>query len=161
MKFHITIARTKDAAHVAILFDAYRQFYNKPSDINSSYTYILQRLKNLESIIFLAWNDQSEAIGFCQLYPTFCSLALSKTYILHDLFVWPSFRKQEIGKRLICAATKHAKDSGIVRVDLLTAKTNIIAQSLYSSLGWKQDNEYYLYAFEVLNVSDPPYTPII
>jgi hypothetical protein len=70
------------------LFDAYRQFYEQPSDPKASSLYLAERLANQESAIFLACEQKDGkkmGIGFTQLYLTFSSVALKKFWVLHDL----------------------------------------------------------------------------
>ena len=91
MKIHR--AQAKDVDLIAPLFDSYRQFYQAPSDIEASRQFILERLINEESVIFLAIQGE-HALGFLQLYPLFASVALQSLWLLNDLFVHPSARKQ-------------------------------------------------------------------
>jgi ribosomal protein S18 acetylase RimI-like enzyme len=37
---------------------------------------------------------------------------------------------------------------GMARMDLTTAKNNVKAQSLYSSLGWVRDDVFYTYSWK-------------
>jgi ribosomal protein S18 acetylase RimI-like enzyme len=46
---------------------------------------------------------------------------------------------------LLLAAEDLARAHGKVRLDLTTAKTNLTAQSLYESLGWKRDEVFFAY----------------
>ena len=80
------------------------------------------------------------------MYPTFCSVAAASIYILYDLFVLPEIRKSGAGKALLLAAEQHAAREGFARMDLTTAKTNLRAQSLYESLGWIRDEDFYTYS---------------
>jgi hypothetical protein len=68
------MANTTDIDGVASLFDAYRQFYEKPADPALATTYIGERLRNAESVIIIAEHQERGLLGFCQLYPTFCSV---------------------------------------------------------------------------------------
>ena len=68
---HATLA---DLEVVSILFDAYRQFYQQAADLMLAKQFIEQRMRRSESVILLAFNNDQRAIGFCQLYPTFCSV---------------------------------------------------------------------------------------
>ncbi|WP_083758075.1 GNAT family N-acetyltransferase [Polaromonas naphthalenivorans] len=65
-----------------------------------------------------------------------------------DLFVLPEFRTAGLGKALMLAAHDEARASGIARMDLSTAKTNVKAQALYESLGWKRDDVFLAYHWE-------------
>ena len=130
---------------VAALFNQYRQFYEQGSDLVLATEFIQQRMQNAESHILLAEDAQGNALGFCQLYPTFCSVEAKPIYSLYDLFVLPECRGLGIGRALLLNAEALAKRNGKSRMDLTTAKTNIKAQSLYESLGWGRDEIFYAY----------------
>ena len=84
-------------------------------------------------------------VGFCQLYPSFCSVEAKPIYVLYDLFVAPTTRKTGAGRALMLAAEARARADGKARTDLTTAKTNLRAQALYESLGWVRDEVFYAY----------------
>lgn len=134
---------------IAPLFDAYRQFYELPSDIEGAKKYIGDRLAKKESRIFIALDDAGKALGFTQLYPTFESLNMRNRWVLYDLFVDPGARQLGVGKALMECAKQLAIETGAVYVELDTAKTNTKAQALYESLGYERDNLFYHYVLEV------------
>lgn len=138
-------ASIKDLEKIAPLFDAYRQFYKQEPNLVFANEFISARLKNNESIIFIAEDASQNALGFCQIYPSFCSVIGAPIYVLYDLFVSPNARKLGLGKMLLEQAREHAQANGIPRMDLTTAKTNLNAQSLYESLGWVRDEIFYAY----------------
>ena len=141
----ITRAQLDDITSVSPLFNAYRQFYEQESNLEFAKQFISDRIKHNESIIFIAKNESQQALGFCQIYPTFCSVIAAPIYILSDLFVSPDARKSGTGKMLLEHAHQHAKKNNIARMDLTTAKNNTVAQSLYESLGWTRDTVFYAY----------------
>lgn len=145
MEISIREITKNDLAKVAELFDLYRQFYEQAPDIDRAYQFITERFNKNESVILVAENSKEELVGFCQLYPTFCSVQAAPIYSLYDLFVLPTARKSGVGKALLLAAESKAIAEGKVRMDLTTAKTNLQAQSLYESLGWQRDNVFYAY----------------
>ena len=134
-----------DVENIAVLFDAYRQFYEQEPNLEFAQEFISARLNNDESIIFIAEDEMENALGFCQIYPSFCSVIGAPIYVLYDLFVSPKARKSGLGKMLLEQAREHAQANGIPRMDLTTAKTNFNAQSLYESLGWVRDDIFYAY----------------
>jgi ribosomal protein S18 acetylase RimI-like enzyme len=141
-----------DKTHVdliAPLFDAYRQFYELPSNLNGAQKYLLERLSKNESRIFVALDDAGKALGFTQLYPTFESLNMRNRWVLYDLFVEPAARKLGVAKALMERAKQLAIETGAVYVELDTAKDNTKAQALYESLGYERDNLFYHYVLEV------------
>ena len=138
-------AESGDLEAVAALFDAYRQFYEKPADLALARRYLGERFARQESVILVAENAAGEIVGFTQLYPAFCSVIADRTYVLYDLFVTPSARGTGAGRALMEAAEVHARATGAARLELQTAKTNRIGQSLYESCGWERDELYYVY----------------
>ena len=100
----IRLATIKDLDSIVPLFNAYRQFYKQKSDLKLAKKFISERLKNKESIIFLAFLNK-QPVGFVQLYPSFSSLAAQRTLILNDLFVI-----DENGKILIAGQAYNEND---------------------------------------------------
>lgn len=146
---HIRQASPADAGLIAPLFDAYRQFYEQLPDVSGARAFIAERLERKESTILLAQDRAGVTIGFCQLYPTFCSVEAAPIYVLYDLFVSPTARKTGAGRGLLVAAETTARAHGKVRMDLTTAHTNTRAQALYESLGWTLDTVFRAYSKRV------------
>jgi ribosomal protein S18 acetylase RimI-like enzyme len=138
-------ASIQDVNQLAQLFDYYRQFYEQVSDIALASAFIAERINKQESVIFVAENEAKQLIGFCQIYPSFCSVAAAKIGVLYDLFVTSNARKTGAGRALMLAAHDYAAQNGMVRLDLTTAKNNHAAQTLYESLGWVRDEVFYAY----------------
>jgi GNAT superfamily N-acetyltransferase len=127
------------------LLDAYRQFYGKPGNPEGCRAFLLERFRYNQSIIFLANNEEGAAVGFAQLFPSFSSGSLAQIFILNDLFVIPSARRQGVASRLLRAAADHGHAAGAIRLTLSTAVTNKEAQILYEREGWNRDAEFYVY----------------
>ena len=149
MEFKIIKAEPKHIEKVGELFDLYRQFYKYAPNLIKSTNYIKDRITNKESVIFIAINDAHEAIGFVQLYETFGSLDLGKIIILYDLYVKEDHRKNNIGRQLMIRSHEYAKKINAKRIQLSTATDNFIGQSLYESLGYVKDTDFYTYDFEI------------
>ncbi|CAH0442795.1 MULTISPECIES: GNAT family N-acetyltransferase [Ralstonia solanacearum species complex] len=139
----------RDLGEIIRLFNDYRVFYEQESDIKLAERFIRKRIESDESLIFVADAGNHTLAGFCQLYPTFCSVAAAPIYVLYDLFVSPTARRQGIAQQLLQAAAYQAKVDGKVRVDLTTAKQNVNAQALYERLGWKRDERFYTYSLAI------------
>lgn len=139
------IAQSQDAASIAPLFDQYRQFYGKASDLNGAITFLEHNLTQQSSALFYAVNETNEILGFTQLYPTFSSLSMRKAWILNDLFVIPEARSQGVARLLMEAARQHAAATGAKGLELATGADNQKAQRLYESLGYQRDDEFYHY----------------
>jgi len=140
-----------EASLVIGLFDKYRVFYQKDSDIDLAERFIKTRLENNESVIFVALDGEMPT-GFTQLYPKYSSVSAVKNWILNDLYVEPNYRKQGIGEGLIKTAMDFAKGDGATYVQLETAVDNYTAQSLYETIGFQKqepETEYLLYRIPV------------
>ena len=135
-----------DVDAVAPLFDAYRQFYQQPSDPALARAFIAERLARSESVIFLAERD-GQAVGFVQLYPLFSSTAARprRLWLLNDLFVSPSARGSGVARALMDRARRLGEETGAAGLELATARSNAPAQRLYESLGWQQDELFLRY----------------
>ncbi|MDC0056725.1 GNAT family N-acetyltransferase [Alphaproteobacteria bacterium] len=149
MKIKTIKAEQKHIKEVGILFDLYRQFYKYESNLIESTNYIKDRINNNESTIFISISDTDEATGFVQLYETFGSLDLGKIIILYDLYVKEDHRKNNIGRQLMIKSHEYAKKINAKRIQLSTAIDNYIGQSLYESLGYVKDDDFYTYDFEI------------
>lgn len=135
-----------DLPIVGRLFDLYRQFYGQLPDLPLASRFIRERWQRNESIVLVAELQAHGIVGFCQMYPTFCSVEAAPIYSLYDLFVIPEARKSGAGRVLLQAAEARAAADGKVRIDLTTAKSNLEARSLYESLGWVRDEIFDSYS---------------
>ena len=138
-------AESHDLDAIAALFDAYRQFYEMPADLALARRYLDERFQRRESVIFVAEDEDGDIVGFTQLYPAFCSVLADRTFVLYDLFVTPAARGTGAGRALMETAEAYARAQGAARLQLQTAKTNTIGQSLYESCGWKRDDLFFVY----------------
>jgi len=149
MSFQIQQATVDDLDTLAPLFDGYRQFYGQPADLARGREFLAQRFQQHESLILLARNGQGEGFGFTQLYPLFSSVRMVRTYLLNDLFVAPSARRQGVAAALLNAAADHARSLGAASLSLSTALDNAPAQALYESLGWQRDRQFCEYGLSL------------
>ncbi|MCH6265511.1 MULTISPECIES: GNAT family N-acetyltransferase [Neobacillus] len=137
-------ATIKELDAVTELFDLYRQFYEQSPDTLGAREFIKSRILNGESVIFIAY-DGGEAVGFTQLYPTFSSVSMKRSWILNDLYVKKEYRGKGVGEKLINKAIEMAQDTGAKGVLLETASDNIPAQGLYEKIGFKRESHYFYY----------------
>ena len=92
---------------------------------------------------------QGAAIGFCQLYPCFASVSLTRMFVLYDLFVAPLARRCGAAAALLRAAVDYAAEVGAGQLMLQTGVTNLPAQRLYEREGWVRDHDFYVYEYHV------------
>lgn len=133
-----------DLDTLAPLFAAYRVFYEQPHDAPAARAFLQQRLARQESVLLLA-EQAGQAAGFIQLYPSFCSIAAARIWILSDLYVTPDARQHGVARQLMDKARDHGRASGAIRLELSTAHSNTRAQALYESLGYELDAVYRYY----------------
>src|SRR5882672_8652450 len=124
-----------DLSQLAGLFNLYRIFYRKESDIESAKIFLRDRMQQHESVIYVAEENQ-KLIGFTQLYPQFSSTRMKRSWLLNDLYVLEEYRGKGISKQLIEAAKQLAKETTSAGLLLETEKTNIIGNHLYPSAGF-------------------------
>lgn len=136
----------EDIIHIASLFDAYRMFYEQESNIDAASTFITERLRNKDSIIFAAILD-NQYVGFTQLYPTFSSVAMKKAFILNDLFVAERYRKNGVAQALMNTAFEFAENEQARFITLETGVSNTKAQALYEKMNMVIENDvkHYIY----------------
>jgi len=147
-RIQIRRADIHDLGLITSLFDLYRQFYEQASDLVSAKSFLQQRIRQNESVIFLAF-DGADAVGFTQLYPGFSSVSMARTFLLNDLYVVSSHRRHGVGSLLLAAAVAHAKAEQAVRLSLTTNAANATAQSVYEAQGWAREKAFLTYNFEL------------
>ena len=133
-----------DLEELAELFNLYRIFQGKASDLQAARSFLRQRFDHGESVVFIA-HENSLPLGFAQLYPSYSSTSLARVFILNDLFVTESGRRKGIASRLLAALESYAWKHGAARVTLNVARDNVQGQALYEAQGWSQDAQFFMY----------------
>ena len=131
-----------DIETLSVLFDGYRQFYGRDSDVAAARQFLLERFENGESVLFIA-HDGADPIGFTQLYPSFSSVSLGRIFVLNDLFVNEGGRRKGVASGLLSASIEFGRAVGAIRLGLSTALTNSTAQALYEGEGWERDDDFF------------------
>lgn len=137
-------ATSEDILQLSVLFDEYRQFYGASSSLNLSYNFLNQRFLNQQSVIFIHVKDDV-ITGFILLYLGFSSVACSSYYILDDVYVTPTYRRQGSAKQLIDTAILFARNENALRISLETQKNNHQSKELYEKMGFVKDDEFQTY----------------
>ena len=125
------------------LFDNYRQFYKQASNLEKARSFLLNRINNNESVIYIAYLD-NKAVGFTQLYPLFSSVSMQPIYLLNDLYVDATIRNKGVGQQLIKAAKNLCIDKEYKGLGIQTEVTNP-AQHLYERVGFKKDPDLHFF----------------
>ncbi len=133
---------------VSTMFDQYRQFYKMDTDIEAARKFVGERLSVHDSIIFACYSN-SKALGFAQIYPSFSSVAMRRTWILNDLFVIKEYRGSGVATLLLNHIREKAKEAKVFSVKLVTAKDNFKAKSLYQFFGFEKNLEFDSYSIKI------------
>jgi len=137
-------ATIQDLPQLAELFDQYRVFYHKESDISAAENFLKQRIENKDSEIFVAESEE-KLTGFVQLYPLFSSTRMKRYWLLNDLYVNENYRGKGFSKKLIEEAKQLAKSTNASVILLETGKSNDIGNQLYPSCGFEIYDEVNFY----------------
>jgi GNAT superfamily N-acetyltransferase len=142
-------AGEKDLNQLSQLFDQYRVFYRKQSDVAGAHNFLKERLLNKDSEIFVAENEEQILAGFVQLYPLFSSTRMKKFWLLNDLFVNPNYRKMGVSIGLIDTAKALVKSTNACGMFLETEKSNIVGNNLYPKAGFELNQASNFYEWNI------------
>lgn len=142
-------AQNKDLDYVSELFDKYRVFYRKESDIQGAKVFLAERMSSDDSEIFVAENTESQLVGFVQLYPLFSSTRMEKLWLLNDLFVDPDNRGKGVSIGLINKAKELVQMSDACGMFLETEKSNLIGNNLYPKTGFELNKGANFYEWRI------------
>jgi ribosomal protein S18 acetylase RimI-like enzyme len=145
-------ATSGDLGDLCVLFNDYRMFYGKDTDIEGAREFLRDRISNHESVIFLSRVADHGVTGFVQLYPIFSSTRMQRLWLLNDLFVAPAHRRTGTSVALMDAAKSLAKETSACGLVLETARTNQIANKLYQRLGFTIDSDHNYYEWNNVKI---------
>ena len=137
------MATVDDIKVAAVLFNEYRIFYNQTNDMHGAINFLQERIAKNESTIFIAFLDD-EPVGFTQLYPIFSSVSLKRAWLLNDLYVAETARRQGVANALLDKTKEFGTQNNAGWLLLETAFDNYKTQSVYEKNGWiKQTDSFY------------------
>jgi GNAT superfamily N-acetyltransferase len=134
---------------LAVLFDHYRVFYKKESDVVSARNFLHERIEKNESVIFVSFDEANVMTGFTQLYPLFSSTRMKRLWLLNDLFVDERFRGKGFSIALIEKSKELCYQTGACGLLLETAKSNTIGNNLYPRTNFVLDEDHNYYSWDV------------
>ncbi|PIF60310.1 ribosomal protein S18 acetylase RimI-like enzyme [Flavobacterium sp. 2] len=136
-----------DIKNLSELFNDYRIFYEMESDLEGAKKFLLERIKNKESEIFVAENPENNLIGFVQMYPIFSSTRMKRLWLLNDLFVVENHRGLGVSVLLINKAKELCIETNSCGIVLETAKSNDVGNKLYPKAGFSMDLDHNYYSW--------------
>ena len=131
-------AKLSDLKNLSVLFNSYRMFYGKKSDLKVAKEFLRSRIEKKDSKIFVC-DFNNELSGFVQLYPLFSSTRVSKYWLLNDLYVDVNKSGKGFSKFLIERSKELVIESKACGMMLETEKSNDIGNKLYPSTGFKKN----------------------
>lgn len=87
------------------------------------------------TIIFLAYQSK-KAVGIAICFRGFSTFAARPLINIHDFYVLPELRGQNIGQRIIAAVESRARDIGCCKITLEVQENNHRAQRIYEAAGF-------------------------
>nr|WP_297169213.1 GNAT family N-acetyltransferase [uncultured Dysgonomonas sp.] len=140
----IEIATLNHLNEFALLFDKYRVFYEQPSDLARSKSFLEERIRHNETVTFLIKKD-NKYVGFAQLYPLYHYKTLKRQWLLSDLFVDHAYRGCGLSIALIDRCKQYCEETDACGLLLETQKTNKVGNNLYPKCGFELDIEHNYY----------------
>jgi len=91
---------------------------------------------NPGAISFIAWCDESEAIGLINCFLGYSTFKARPLLNIHDIVVVPEYRRQGIGQALLAAAEAEARKRGCCKLTLEILSGNTMAMASYTRFGF-------------------------
>jgi len=138
------LAKESDLDSLSKLFHEYRSTsisLQNLAELADSQAWIKARYDHQDAVFILAIEDK-KLEAFITLYQGFSSVSLQKYWILNDLYVRMSARGKGCAKELMVFAHDYAVTTGAKGIELETGEHNMIAQNLYSALGYEENTHY-------------------
>ncbi len=135
----IRLATKEDAAEVARLLSAFRDWQGRDHPDDTSIRASVERLLADPDTEFLLAGDPPA--GVLQLRFRHAVWTGTDDANLEDLFVSEDARGSGLGRELVAAALERARERGCSRILLDTAESNDAALRLYRSLGFKSGSD--------------------
>lgn len=129
-------ANVSDAGQLSILND---EFNGKGETTTEN---IRDSLVNNRQEVVIVAEEKDELVGFVcvQLKKSFCYDEYMPE--ITEVYVKPSYRKRGTASQMIAFAEDYCiKNYPLHKYELLTGRKNIIAQAVYSKMGYTEDNE--------------------
>jgi GNAT superfamily N-acetyltransferase len=124
------------------LFDEYRQYHCQPPNSEAARNFLADRLERRDSAIFFASEGSGSfqrALGFTQLYPSYCSLSMKRIWILSDLYVLPDCRRRGVARALHERARQLAIETKARGLAFSTTGEDEVTKQFCEALGYARD----------------------
>lgn len=141
-------ATIKDLPKIVPIFDSYREYFKQQKNPLKVESFLFEKFVHLESVIFIA-EQESEVIGFAQLYPIFSSLCLERVWLLNDFYISEEYRNNGIGKQLFAKVKEFTLLTKSKGIELSVEHTNRKAWQFWEKQGFRIDDEFRFYFYKL------------
>ena len=145
----LQLSSESNLAEVLPLVRAYHEFegfeISESGRVNSVRTLLSD--KSLGAIWLIHWND--ELVGYIALCLGFSIEFGGLDAFIDEFYISPTFRGKGIGTHVLGQIKTEAKSMNIRAIHLEVARSNIIAQELYSRVHFKTREKYVLMSIEL------------
>lgn len=124
------------------LFEAYRLANGMTNNPERTLTFLTNRIRFNESIFFIAVNENSQPVGFIQLYPRLSSLRLQRYWQLTDIFVREDVCQPNVYRALISKAKEFVR---YTQSNRLVTELDPIQQNMLENEGFKLNTKKNLF----------------
>ncbi len=132
----IRIAEPKDANELSAMNYEF-------NDVEVSSEYVREALHSNQEIVAIASIDNTIAGFACaQFYSSFCYD--SPWGEITEMYVRPPYRRQGVGSALLAFLEEALARRGISSIKILTGQDNAVARSLYTGIGYIEEDEIVL-----------------
>ena len=131
---HVRRATVADAPEIARLLHDFNTEYSDPTPGVAVLTERAARLLAAGEMTVLLAGKGPDGLAQIRLRPSVWTETLDA--YLEELYVAPECRGQGLGRALVEATLKAARDAGAGRIELGTSETDTAARSLYESAGF-------------------------
>ena len=127
----------------AALFDEYRQHYGANPAPEAVAAWLTELVLSGRGRVYAAGRVSAggrteRALGICSTAVVPAALTLRTVWLVRDLYVAPSARRQGVARALLTHVAEEARAAGAHRLSLQTETANIQAISLYARNGFDE-----------------------
>lgn len=128
------------------LFEQYRLANGMPENPERTFTFLANRIRFSESILFVALDSAESAVGFIQLYPQLSSLNLARYWQISDIYVLPNLQQNEIYQQLIAKAKEFVS---FTQTHTLIVENNTENTALWEKQGFSLQSNKRIFALQL------------
>jgi GNAT superfamily N-acetyltransferase len=135
-EFEIAPIAASEYGELLPLIAAYQRFYEvEDIDEERNHRFFRRFIAPSDAGLLLGARSGGRLVGYACLYWHFSSTLARETVLMNDLYVEPDLRGQGVGRALIDASRRVARERGAAHLEWQTAPDNHTAQRLYDSTG--------------------------